>query len=258
LLLAPLLVAPVALNLVNLAILKPGSVDPSVEARALAVARALAWGPFHARVASAEADLAQERGDATAALEDLTDAAAGARWDATIAVRLAELHLAMGDRDGAVQAWRSNRSLLKVPLNRGLAVRAASPTVALDWFGTAQAVDPTDPRPYLETAELLLSSQEAGRAAPFTAQALRLSGTDPVFSVLANRVLDPFSPLDTPTSSPPRVVVVPAYQAAQVMDDLGDVLGAIYADEVALSAEPSNASVRAHLAKLHQRLSPGN
>src|SRR5689334_2768917 len=91
LLLAPLLVTPVALNLVNLAILKPGSVDPSVESRAVAVARALAWGPFHARVASAEAELAHERGDDTGAVEDLREAAASARWDATVAVRLAEL-----------------------------------------------------------------------------------------------------------------------------------------------------------------------
>src|SRR6266542_2923820 len=93
---APMLISSVALNMVSLAVLKPDSLAPELVDRALAVGRALAWGPLVARTANAAAGVAHARGDGAAELALLNEAAGAAPTDTSLAARLAELRLAQG------------------------------------------------------------------------------------------------------------------------------------------------------------------
>jgi hypothetical protein len=247
----PVLVAPIALNVVSLAVLRPDSLAPSQVDAAVSIGRAMAWGPLGGRFSNAAAAIAHQRGDTDSEVTYLTDAAAASPSDADLAARLAELRLAQGDTAGAISAWKTNRLLIRVPLSRGAA--AVDPASALDWFGVAQAVDPTDSRPYSEAARVLIATRQPDRAAPFLAQSFTLARHDPSLAVVAQRLLDPFATLDAGGTTPTLLEVDSLWRASQVLTARGDFLGAMYTDELALRADPSNPTIRADLTTLRRR-----
>ncbi len=247
-----MLISSVALNMVSLAVLKPDSLAPELVDRALAVGRALAWGPLVARTANAAAGVAHARGDGAAELALLNEAAGAAPTDTSLAARLAELRLAQGDRAGAIRAWQTNHLLIRVPLEHGAST--TNPAVALDWFGVAQAVDPTDPRPYAEAARVLLAAGQPARAAPYLAQALKLGRSGPSLSVIARRLLDPFASLDPEVPPATPVEVGQFWQASQVFTARGDLIGAKYALEQALRVDPANLVFQSTLAGIRRTL----
>jgi hypothetical protein len=168
----------------------------------LELADRLAWGPFRARVWSAQALAAGASGDLAGELGWLRLAAPAAPWDPTLALRLSELELARGDSDGAVRALQIG-GLVELPLSRG---QASPPRSAIGWFTLAHRVDPTDWRPFLAAAVKLTEAGRGDKAAAMRQEALRLGGAQAYRSAVKEGLLDESVPLPAaPDMPPPKV-----------------------------------------------------
>ncbi len=233
LLLLPATLAPAALNLATALLHRPAP-PLAVVQPAVTIAAATAWGPFASRAWNAQSLLARAQDDPAAELQALAAAAPAAPWDPTLALRLADLRLARGDRPGAVDAWRIAH-LVEPPLARGR--QAASPAETLDWYALAQAVDPADWRPYAATATRLLQSGQPNQAALMLAEALRLRGDRPARAATSARLVSPAAPLPRDAQSPPsRTDATLFLTAARIFEARGDLAGAAFASQLAHGA----------------------
>ncbi len=217
----------------------------------LALAAELGWGPYYARAWAARALVARLRGDAAGEETALAVAASAAPWDNTLALRLGEVRLALGDRAGAAEAWR-RAGLIDPLLERA---RQAGPAAALEWLALAQSVDPGDWRPYAEASQVLARSGQSGQAAFLLAEALRVRGADPVRQALADRLLVPGAELPWDVAPPMSRVDADLFaRVSAFLSDRQDLAGAVYAAQMAVRADPDTAAHWRRLAAIWQGL----
>ena len=236
-LLSPFIVGFVALNAATLTLHQGlGTASPILEAD-LQFAQTFTAGPVLARIYAAQALLAHQRGDTPAELESLDHAAAiGGAWDPSLALRAGDLRLAYGDRPRAIAAWRAAGALQSL-LDRAA---ASPPAQALDWYNLAQAVDPTDWRPYAAAGHLVVSS-DPNRAAAMLSEALQLRGDDPARTSLAQRLIIPSSQLATNASidpSPDDVQLL--LDSSSLLLARSDLPGAVFAAQLSTEAAPNS------------------
>jgi hypothetical protein len=232
--------APVALNAGFLVLHKAQPTEaasgPGLQSD-LEFAELTAWGPFGPRIAAARALAAQIRGDLESERAALNVVVAADPWDTSKLLRLADLQLARGDTDGAVDAWRTGR-LVVVPLNRGTQL---PPHAALPWLGLAQRVDPNDWRPYARAAAKLADDLQFDRAGLLLAEALGCRGTHPARQAVMARLRDPAAPLmDELKASVSSVDAELFQQASVLLERRSDIRGAVYAARLAAQADPSS------------------
>jgi hypothetical protein len=249
-----LVITPVAVNAAHVA-LRRVNVDGSTMGLLdtdLSVASAFAWGPYPARVWATRSYVARAQGDQAAEINALSVAAPLQTWDSSLSLRLGDLRLAQGDRNGAVAAWQlSNANDTLLDRARVLEGQRAPTSAVLDWYRLAQEVDPSDWRPYAAAAKLARDPQQI---AALLVEALHARGDHPAREAVALRLTNPSAPLPSGISTPISAADGDLYlTAARTMLAADDVLGAVFAAQLASQANPTSPDPWTTLADLYLR-----
>jgi putative inorganic carbon (HCO3(-)) transporter len=248
-----LVVSPLTINAAQV-IVRRAAIDQAMSgllAADLDLGSSLAWGPYQARVWATRSFVAKARGDADAELNALAIAAPLATWDSSLALRLGEQRLDRGDLEGAVMAWRLVQADDPL-LERGQAAEhdRAPTSVVLNWYSLAQAVDPTDWRPYAAAAKV---TRQPDQAAALLGEALRRRGDQPARAAVAQRLGNPSAAAPTNLTTPVSSEDADLYlAAAHAMASNADVQGAILAAQLATQASPMSSDAWSYLAELWQ------
>ncbi len=262
-----ILVAPVALNFSRVVLQRSGAAPFREESFVLsfvqanlALATRLGWGPYTARALAARSLLARLRGDTDTQLTTLQAAVAAAPWDPSLTHQLGVLYLARGEWRRAAEVWgeaKAGEFFIRIG-------KAVAPPEGLEWYSRAQAVDPTDWRPYVAATEELLDAQRFHEAGVVLAKGLSTvewkdvasdENADAARRALAERLVDSTTPL--PAHAPVSISVANGElfaNAARVLESRSDVAGALYAAQLASHADPSSVVYRTRLESLRQRL----
>ncbi len=227
---APLCLAGASVNAAHVLLHRAAAVNSPILVADLHFAGLFAPDPLAARVASAQALQSELGGDLPSAIAALAKASQRGGWDRSLALRLGDLRAAAGDRDGAIQAWRSAHAVDLL-----IARADASPQERLQWFNLAAAVDPTDWRPYVRAADM----SDPPQAAAYIARALNARGDEPARRDVANRLLDPLAPLPAQLSAPasPQDANLFMY-ASRILLAAGDLPGGIVSAQLATLSAP--------------------
>jgi tetratricopeptide (TPR) repeat protein len=215
--------------------LPPSAAEPLLHA-----ASALGWGPWGERADVAQAWIAASTGDTAGEAAALERAVAEAAWDPSALYHLGALRMQVGDRAGAMAAWKAAGAVDVLITRASDSVGAGDQDGAVQWYQLATEVAPDDWRAYRALARYRMITKQPGAAGLLLAQALTLRDRGPVQVTLAHRLLDSLTPLPADALALGDSEDASMYDLAnEIMQANGDFAGALFAAQLATSTEPS-------------------